>query len=92
MNTIENHYNKAVSEALSLIEKKALVILQKHRNIHEFTMGMGAAFFTNHIGAVMEVRSYMRPVFNILNEWDEYLKLTGEFMTLTANGRKQSRK
>ena len=88
MNTIGVHYEKAVSEALSLVEQKALAVLQKHSNVHEFTMGMGTAFFTDHNGDMMDVRSYMRPVFDILEEWDSYLKLTGEFMILSANGRK----
>lgn len=89
MNTIAVHYDQAVSEALSLVEQSALVILRKHSNIQDFTMGMGTAFFTDRNGEMMEVRNYMRPVFLILEEWDRYLKLTGEFMIITSNGRKQ---
>ena len=99
---IKDYYNKAVRTALTLLEQKARHILQNNSNLDEFVMAMGGWFFTRKVGTkdhhgivvtgehgddiIHEPLAYMHPVADIINEWDEYLKLTGTPMRFTAWG------
>lgn len=83
---IQRHYQAAYDTALELIEKRARVILRKHRNLTEFLSAMGAWFFIDKNGDTFTEFEYMKPVADIYDEWDEYLKLSGEPMRFTADG------
>lgn len=83
---IQLHYQAATDVALELIEKRARVILRKHRNLTEFLSAMGAWFFIDKNGNTLTELEYMKPVADIYDEWDEYLKLSGEPMRFTADG------
>ena len=85
---IEKHYEQACTLALSEVERLARQILANHSNLHEFVMGMGGAIFItkddDNLGT--EDRAYMKPLNDLLMEWDDYLKLTGEPMRFTVDG------
>lgn len=95
------YYHQSAQIALDLVEKRARAILRQHPNLDEFIMGMGIWFFTRKVGTkdekgivieewmnniVHEPLAYMKPVADLIDEWDEYLKITGEPMRFTANG------
>lgn len=98
---IAKHYHAASKLALTLVEKHARQILRDHNKLDEFVMAMGGWFFTYKVGAVdsqgiviepgmdriiHETLDYMEPVTNIMCEWDDYLKITGEPVRFTAHG------
>ena len=92
-NTVAKHYNKARQIALNLIVLRARRILKKHKNLKEFVMAMGSATFHDQKGdAVFNYTTgrgpiYMDPVYQLIEDWDDYLKLTGEPMRFCATGR-----
>ena len=71
------------------IEKEARRILKAHPNLDEFIMAMGDAFFTTHSGESISPydRAYMKPLADIFVEF-HYLKLEGNPMRFTADGKK----
>lgn len=86
---IEDKYREARYLALVQVEEMARDILKKHPNLGEFIMGMGTWTFTFANGdTVYDEMKYMKKLSDFISEWDEYLKLTGEPMRFTANGRK----
>lgn len=89
---IRKHYNKAVSDALEIVESRAREILCKHSNLDEFIMGMGVWFFTGKDKEHFDDRdlAYLKPFAELFYEWDEYLKLTGKPMRFTAYGKKRT--
>lgn len=99
---IKQFFEHAETAALTLIEQRAREILKKRPTLKEFVMGMGSAQFTLKkpmpYGDCLKVDSfaawddafprYLKPVFDIINEWDCVLKLTGTPMRFTATGPK----
>ncbi|OHD23502.1 MAG: hypothetical protein A2Y38_12120 [Spirochaetes bacterium GWB1_59_5] len=98
---IEKHYTAAFNLTIVLIEERARKILNTHANLEEFVMAMGDAFFTRKIGSrddsgfiveeggntiAEDSLGYLKPVTNIIAEWDSYLRLTGHPMRFTATG------
>lgn len=88
---VEFYYDKASNIALEIIEKKARKIMRTHKNLTEFVMGMGMAFFnTKNDCAISPYDSdapvYMKSLGDFIIDWDEYLKLTGGPMRFTAIG------
>ena len=94
--TIAKHYQAAETVALKLIEQRARKILKEHPKLKEFVMCMGSAQFTLKNRDVFDSYStyddtyprYLNPVFDLIDEWDRYLKLTGTPMRFTADGPK----
>jgi len=84
--SIEALYEAARQKALMELEEEARKILKNHKNLQEFIMCMGNAWFLDNDGNEVEDKAYMRPVNDILEAWDEYLKLTGEPMRFTWDG------
>lgn len=84
---VDKHYRQARDIAMQLIEQRARRILVTHPNLDEFIMGMGSWFFTRKGGEIIvDPLGYMKPISDIIDEWDAYLKLTGEPMRFTAEG------
>lgn len=85
---IAKHYNAAFNVAIELIEKRARAILRKHPNLSEFISAMGTwGFIPKDKDAwTRDDLKYMKPVADIYDEWDDYLKLSGEPMRFTAHG------
>lgn len=99
---IAQFFSHAETAALTLIEQRARQILQAHPNLKEFVMCMGSAQFT--LKKPMPFRNclsvdsfsawndhfprYLKPVFDLIDEWDSVLKLTGTPMRFTATGPK----
>jgi hypothetical protein len=98
---IEDDYNRAITLALHVVEVEARAILQAHKNLDEFIMGMGRADFTLKKAIITKnfvlsagdyvdayELKYLKPFYKFLNEWDDYLKLTDNPMRFTADGPK----
>lgn len=86
---------------LKLVEFKARTILRNNPKLHEFIMGMGGWIFTDKAGDTVEThterrnddytyryvcKDWAKPVAELIDEWDQYLKLTGNPMRFTLNG------
>ena len=89
---VSRWYTRARREALKHVEALARKILKQHPNLDEYVMAMGTAFFSDCYMETISVydRAYMRSLSKFLDEWDEYLKLTGEPMRFTADGKKMT--
>lgn len=75
--------------ALHELERRARVAMRRDPSAVEFVMGMGAVFFRMKNGKDADYttsRPALRPVFDLLAEWDDYLHLTGTPMRFTADG------
>lgn len=100
---IRYHYDIAVSLALKEVEKEARKILFEHSRYKEFIMAMGSCFFTTaEKGETVDLLRqvyrnggysyeltyrYFGQLQKIFDEWNPYLKLTGEPMRFTATGK-----
>ncbi len=86
--------------ALNEVRRLARKVLREHpKECHEFVMGMGLWSVYGPPPHSLEIcvpgggdgwcikRKYMQPLTEFINEWDEYLKLTGTPMRFTAEGR-----
>lgn len=90
-NNLDELYQKAVDEAMAIIETMARDILREHSDLEEFVMGMGTCFFTMsepsaHPTVTLEERAYMKELEDFIDEWDPALYLTGSSMRFTAEG------
>lgn len=90
---VREHYDKASEAASAFVEQEARAILCKHRNLHEFVMGMGIWSFTtkngdSHLPGFHTTPRYITNsrLAKFIFEWDSYLKITGEPMRFTADG------
>jgi hypothetical protein len=87
---IKLFYNAARRQALRLVETRARAILATDPELHEFIMAMGIWTFTRkHDGETMQTRTQFDSVRELIDEWDEVLKLTGEPMRFTAKGHRR---
>lgn len=75
--------------ALKFVEAEARKILEKHSNLTEFVMGMGAVYFLDENGDII----YDEPKYieesnlrKFIDKWDNDLKLSGHPMRFTAKG------
>ena len=85
---VAEFYESACVAANGYVEELARKILAEHSTLDEFVMGMGIACFTDKKGDSLDLedRAYMKPLADFINEWDDFLKITGEPMRFTANG------
>jgi hypothetical protein len=88
-------YQLASESASCFVEKEARDILSKHRNLHEFVMGMGVWCFTLKKGdaedphpTINDEPRYIAKsrLARFISKWDGYLKITGEPMRFTVDG------
>lgn len=84
--TIQDHYNAAFKAAISLVESRARAILRSRPKLREFVMAMGAYTFYDADGPIHDPDSWADPVYDLIAEWDEYLKLSGTPMRFTTDG------
>jgi hypothetical protein len=87
---LEKKYNEADELALEIVEDMARHILRKHLNMEEFVMGMGTAFFADENGGLLDgekpyTKRYMKKLFDFIDEWDEFFKLTGTPMRISID-------
>jgi hypothetical protein len=90
-------YAQAESLAEKDVEFCARAILRQHPNLEEFGMGMGGWFFTRKIGETIHGNSidltipkYLEGLQHLIDEYDEYFKITGWNVKFTATGPKGS--
>ena len=80
-------YDRARSIGVFLVEKYAREGLRNNPDLGEFVMGMGCDCFWTADGDEQVDTEYASPnLAQLLLDWDEYLKLTGEPMRFTADG------
>lgn len=81
------HYNRAAELAVQEIERRARQLLAKHpKDLHEFLMGMGMAFFKDAEGKSVEDKPYLTAFDDFVNDMDDLFKITGTPMRFTATG------
>lgn len=87
---IKRLYNQCGDMALDEIIKMAREIMIKHPKAKEFIMGNGTCLFVdendNRINEGDEIYKFFKDLYEFIDEWDDYLKLTGEPMRFTADG------
>lgn len=80
-------YDAAQKTALNMLEARARAILRKHRNLREFVMGMGGwGFWTTDDEPLDNETGYLKPVRDLIEQWDDALGLTGTPLRFTADG------
>lgn len=87
---IEKYYMKAFDTAIALIEQRARKILEHHPELKEFIMAMGTYCWTDSKGEIImeDEDKKFSSIDKIIEDWDEYLHLTGQPMRFTADGPK----
>lgn len=92
---VERLLREAEGVALALLEQRARAVLRRNPQLKEFVMAMGSAHFEAHDGEQVGIcmspwshdyRKYTRPVDEVLDDFDDVLKLTGTPMRFTADG------
>jgi hypothetical protein len=80
---VDAHIQAAIAEVLAEIEKRARTVLRNNPAIDSFCMGMGRATFYRKDGEpIMDELSCMRPLFALIEEYDDDLRLTGTPMKI----------
>ena len=102
LGTVADYYEKAEKKASEVVEKMARQILREHPELNEFVMAMGTYFFTYKEGGNLDPISskmnssynyvyydtepFLKPLNDLIGEWDSRLKITGDAMRFTADG------
>jgi hypothetical protein len=82
---ISNYYNLAHNKAIELIIVCAKDIMKRNPEILEYCQAMGTWNFTELSGDFIDNDDKrVKSISDIMDEWDEYLKLTGYPMRFTA--------
>lgn len=82
-----DNYNEAQRQALEEVKKQARLILKRNAKFEEFVMGMGTWTFTHRNGNYVEENDKrVKVVADIIYEWDNVLKITGNSVRFTAYG------
>ena len=96
-NKILEKYNEARKIALDELISQAIKILNQYKEEYEeCVIAMGSLFFTptkntrNYCSLTFSdgdlTHEYFKPLVDIIEEWDDLLKLTGEGIRFKANG------
>lgn len=85
---LQEIHNQAFKLALEIVEERARKILQSHKNLEEFCMGMGTWFFNDKDGTHFYDGNdkFTKRLADFMDNWDIYLHLTGHPMRFTAEG------
>lgn len=85
---VKYHYNQAVLKAIEIVKQLVRQALRENDNLTEYVMTMGDYYCKNTNGEILEFK--YKPLEDFIAEWDDYLKLTGYPMRVTANGEVQT--
>lgn len=83
---LQEAYDRARRIGLFLVEKYAREGLRDNPNLDEFVMAMGDAFFTDNDDTHADTQDVSSDLHELILDWDDALKLTGEPMRFTADG------
>lgn len=90
LQSAQKHYDEAYSLVRAEVERRARKILKAHPNLTEFSMSMGSWCFWdkdgNSVDGNYSGQKYVKPIADLLGEWDDFMKLTGDPMRITADG------
>lgn len=93
LNRADKIEGQAIERALALVEQRARKILQEQPLFEEFVMGMGHWFFITAQEEIVDwneeymcekVKTVLLPVYQVISQYDDRLKLTGYSMRFTA--------
>jgi hypothetical protein len=83
---LEQQYNTAFETGLEIVEEIGRRILREN-DLYEFVMGMGTwCFYDESDNQYSDDDCFVEDMDNFIDEWDEYLHLTGQPMRFTAYG------
>lgn len=83
---IERLLIKAGDVGRSRVERLARAAMRRHTKCKSFCMGMGIACFYDSKGrAIDQSHPAYGPLYNFLMEYDDYLKITGLYMSITGH-------
>lgn len=87
---IDQVFSKAENMAIQYVQEEARRMMQQHEELDEFIMRMGTWFFRTVDGEIVgfEDRSYIEKcdLTKFIQDWDEYLRITGYAVRLKKNG------
>ena len=94
-NAISEQIQKLHTEASNLASAEVIriarKILNEHSELKEFVMGMGLWSFSDYDGHSYLLENGTDPRFaeleDFISEWDSEIRITGEPMRFTANGK-----
>lgn len=87
LKSVEELYNQAREEALQEVIRIAKYVLKNNKKLGMFSTGMGIWCFTSKSDGHPISDYRPKNLEDLFMEWDEYLKLTGERMEITADGK-----
>ena len=93
MNNTEKLYNQTVKEALKTIENLVKIAFSEDTRLTDFVLAMGSYTFHAKRKGIIDHYDFdkypaIRPVFEFIDEWDEYLKLSGAGIWFKSDGTK----
>jgi hypothetical protein len=91
MSRTEELYNQAVDEAMRQVEEMVREAFKQDSRLTDFVLAMGSATFSaKRIGIIddnyTDKYPAIKPVFDFLDEWDDYLKLSGAGVWFKRDG------
>lgn len=85
MSKIQKLFDKAVEQALFELLTEVEAVF-KEKKYSRFVMAMGTWFFVDKNGDIIDdLKPAMKKVDKIIDEWDRYLKLTGNAIMIDRN-------
>lgn len=93
MSKVQKLYNQAVNEAMNEIEEMVKKAFIEDSRLTDFVMAMGSTtFHAKRRGIIDDTNTdkypAIKPIFDFMDEWDEYLKLSGAGIWLKRDGTK----
>jgi hypothetical protein len=85
--TVEYHYNKAVELALQRVRGLVKKILKENPQFDHFVMGNGDYDFRGKDNNYVEKEGADQELCDFIDEWDDYLRLTGTPMKIYSTGK-----
>ena len=85
--SIKDVYAETVRAAVAETERRARLVLESHAGIREFCMSMGCWVFSDlNDDEIDRNDPRLRSFAGFVDEWDEYLRITGTPVRFTRNG------
>jgi hypothetical protein len=83
---IDRLLDQAEELALAEVERRARQVMQKHPTAASFCMVMGSAtFYDKHGEPIEEDRTFVRPFYDFVDEFNRFLYLTGNPMNIKGH-------
>lgn len=84
---LDTSHTEACRRAIEFILREAVHLMQEHPRLSEFCMANGGWDFYDHKGEPVNAKYIQRSALcRLIDEWDEYLHLTGYGVKVYSNG------